>query len=106
VPIYEYKCDQCDHRMELLHKISETPDKICPECGKEGLRKLISAVAFKLKGTGWYETDFKDKKPKKDDKASDKKKTETKKSSNSETKKSTSTDKKSSSSSASSSSST
>jgi putative FmdB family regulatory protein len=80
--------------MEMLHKISETPDKTCPECGEEGLRKLISAVAFKLKGTGWYETDFKDKKPKKDEKTTGSKKTETKKSSSSEAKNSTSNDKK------------
>lgn len=105
MPIYEYKCDKCDHKLEILHKISETPDQTCPECGEKSLRKLISAVAFKLKGTGWYETDFKDKKPKKGEKSSDSKKNETKKSSNSETKKLTSSDKKSSASSASSSSS-
>ena len=96
MPIYEYKCDQCDHRMEMLHKISETPDKTCPECGEEALRKLISAVAFKLKGTGWYETDFKDKKPKKDASTSDTKKKETKKTAGSEKKKSANSDKKSS----------
>jgi putative FmdB family regulatory protein len=90
VPIYEYKCDQCDHRLEILQKISDEPEKTCPECGKEGLRKLVSAVAFKLKGTGWYETDFKDKKPKKDEKSSSK----NKKTSGSETKKSTNTEKK------------
>lgn len=103
MPIYEYKCDECDHRLEILQKISDDPETTCPECGKEGLRKLISAVAFKLKGTGWYETDFKDKKPKKDEKSSSNKKSETKKTSSPETKKSTSSDKKSSSSSASSS---
>jgi putative FmdB family regulatory protein len=68
VPIYEYKCDNCEHRLEKLQKISDEPIKNCPECGKDDLRKLISAAAFKLKGTGWYETDFKDKKPKKDEK--------------------------------------
>ncbi len=78
----------------MLQKISDDPAKTCPECGEEGLRKLISAVAFKLKGTGWYETDFKDKKPKKDEKASDKKNTEAKKSSDSEKKKTASNDKK------------
>jgi putative FmdB family regulatory protein len=70
VPIYEYKCDECDHRLEKLQKISDEPIKTCPECGEDGLRKLVSAAAFKLKGTGWYETDFKDKKPKKDAKTS------------------------------------
>ena len=68
MPIYEYKCDLCGHTMEKLQKISDEPIKTCPECGGEGLRKLVSAAAFKLKGTGWYETDFKDKKPKSDGK--------------------------------------
>ncbi len=101
MPIYEYKCDQCDHRLEMLQKINDDPEKICPECGEEGLRKLISAVAFKLKGTGWYETDFKDKKPKKDEKPSGDKKTETKKSADSEKKKPANNNKKKSQSSAS-----
>ncbi len=64
MPIYEYKCEQCDHQLEILQKISAAPATTCPGCGKEGLRKLISAAAFKLKGSGWYETDFKDKPPK------------------------------------------
>lgn len=70
MPIYEYKCENCDHRMEKLQKISDEPAKTCPECGEDGLRKLVSAAAFKLKGTGWYETDFKDKKPKTEEKTS------------------------------------
>ena len=79
MPIYEYKCDKCDHRMEKLQKISDEPAKTCPECGEDGLRKLVSAAAFKLKGTGWYETDFKDKKPKTEGKTnSPNKKNETK----------------------------
>lgn len=78
MPIYEYKCDDCDHRLEKLQKISDEPIKTCPECGKDTLRKLVSAAAFKLKGTGWYETDFKDKKPKNDEKTSSNKKTESK----------------------------
>lgn len=94
MPIYEYKCDNCDHRLEKLQKISDEPAKTCPECGKDTLRKLVSAAAFKLKGTGWYETDFKDKKPKKDEKTSSSKKTETKTSSDSEKKTSKSDDKK------------
>jgi putative FmdB family regulatory protein len=65
VPIYEYRCDACDHRLEALQKFSDPPLKTCPECGAEKLRKLISASAFVLKGTGWYVTDFRDKdKPK------------------------------------------
>jgi putative FmdB family regulatory protein len=65
VPIYEYRCDACDHRLEAIQKISDAPLKTCPECGTDALRKLISAAAFVLKGTGWYVTDFRDKdKPK------------------------------------------
>ena len=65
MPIYEYKCDICDHQFEILQKINDVPAKTCPECSSHSLRKLVSAAAFKLKGTGWYETDFKTKKPKK-----------------------------------------
>ena len=61
MPIYEYQCDQCKHRLEIIQKISDEPLKFCPECGEETLRKLISSVSFRLKGTGWYETDFKNK---------------------------------------------
>ena len=53
--------------MEAIQKISDEPLKDCPECEQETLRKLVSAATFKLTGTGWYETDFKDKKPKKKD---------------------------------------
>ncbi len=53
--------------MEAIQKISDEPLKDCPECEQETLRKLVSAAAFKLKGSGWYETDFKDKKPQKKD---------------------------------------
>lgn len=65
MPIYEYQCDACGHRLEHLQKISEEPLKECPECGKPALRKLVSAAAFQLKGTGWYVTDFRDKGAKK-----------------------------------------
>ena len=61
MPIYEYQCDQCKHKLEIIQKISDEPLKFCPECGEETLRKLISSVSFRLKGTGWYETDFKNK---------------------------------------------
>ena len=53
--------------MEAIQQFSDDPLKECPECKKETLRKLVSAAAFKLKGSGWYETDFKDKKPQKKD---------------------------------------
>jgi len=59
VPIYEYQCQHCEHKMEAIQKISDKPLKDCPECEQDTLRKLVSAAAFKLTGTGWYETDFK-----------------------------------------------
>ena len=65
MPIYEYACDLCGCKLEKLQKISEKPLVDCPECEKPGLRKLVSAVAFRLKGGGWYETDFKDEKSRK-----------------------------------------
>ncbi len=59
MPIYEYQCGACDHRLEALQKISDEPLRECPECSEPELKKLISPVAFRLKGSGWYETDFK-----------------------------------------------
>jgi putative FmdB family regulatory protein len=59
MPIYEYKCDACGHVLDALQKVDEEPLKFCPSCSEETLRKLISAPSFRLKGSGWYETDFK-----------------------------------------------
>jgi putative FmdB family regulatory protein len=59
MPIYEYKCKECDHRLEKIQKMSDDPLKDCPSCEKPALSKVVSASSFKLKGTGWYETDFK-----------------------------------------------
>ncbi len=59
MPIYEYQCTKCENKMEALQKMSEKPLRDCPACGKPGLSKLISAASFRLKGGGWYETDFK-----------------------------------------------
>lgn len=59
MPIYEYQCEACGHVFETLQRLSEDPLKECPECGKPALKKLLSAPAFRLKGGGWYETDFK-----------------------------------------------
>lgn len=59
MPIYEYQCTKCQHEMEALRKISDEPLVDCPACGKPGLVKLVSAASFRLKGGGWYETDFK-----------------------------------------------
>ena len=59
MPIYEYQCQSCQHELEALQKISDSPLRECPSCGDDELRKKVSAVAFRLKGGGWYETDFK-----------------------------------------------
>ena len=59
MPFYEYECASCKFYTEVMQKISETPLKKCPSCGKSTLKKLISAPVFRLKGGGWYETDFK-----------------------------------------------
>lgn len=61
MPIYEYQCNACAHVFDVLQKISDEPLTFCPECGEQELRKLLSAPNFRLKGGGWYETDFKDK---------------------------------------------
>src|SRR5579884_2069403 len=59
MPIYEYQCEQCRYYVEVMQKISDKPLRKCPSCGKNALTKLISAPIFRLKGSGWYETDFK-----------------------------------------------
>tara|TARA_R110002124_G_scaffold74771_2_gene200701 strand:- start:5640 stop:5954 length:315 start_codon:yes stop_codon:yes gene_type:complete len=59
MPIYEYQCEACHEQLEALQKISDAPLLECPRCGKPALKKKISAAAFRLKGSGWYETDFK-----------------------------------------------
>lgn len=65
MPIYEYECGVCSHKLEKLQKIADDPLRDCPECEEPALRKLVSAVTFRLKGSGWYETDFKDEKSRK-----------------------------------------
>ena len=64
MPIYEYRCENCGHELEAVQKISESPLFTCPECGADALKKRISAAGFRLKGGGWYETDFKSGKKK------------------------------------------
>ncbi len=59
MPFYEYQCTKCGHKEEVLQKVSDKPLKKCQGCGKSTMKKLVSAVAFRLKGSGWYETDFK-----------------------------------------------
>ncbi len=59
MPIYEYQCQACEHEYEALQKMSAEPLVTCPVCDKPELKKKISAAGFRLKGSGWYETDFK-----------------------------------------------
>ena len=59
MPFYEYQCKSCGHDLEAMQKISDPPLKKCPHCGKSQLERLMSAPVFRLKGGGWYETDFK-----------------------------------------------
>ncbi len=65
MPIYLYVCNNCGHQLETLQKISDPPFQDCPACECATLQKQVTAAAFRLKGTGWYETDFKNqgKKP-------------------------------------------
>ncbi|HQZ81074.1 MAG TPA: zinc ribbon domain-containing protein [Steroidobacteraceae bacterium] len=66
MPFYEYQCGNCGHYLEAMQKITDAPLRKCPDCGRLALKKLLSAPVFRLKGSGWYETDFKsDKETKK-----------------------------------------
>jgi putative FmdB family regulatory protein len=59
MPIYEYLCGECGHALDALQKISDEPLVYCPQCGAPALKRQLSAPRFRLKGSGWYETDFK-----------------------------------------------
>ena len=59
MPIYEYRCNACGHYLDALQKIADAPLRDCPSCEASALRRLVSAPNFRLKGSGWYETDFK-----------------------------------------------
>jgi len=61
MPIYEYECKACDKRSEFIQKFDSAPKRKCPRCGELKLKKVISRSSFQLKGSGWYETDFKNK---------------------------------------------
>jgi len=61
MPIYEYECLACQHKLDSLQKVDEAPLVDCPACGGASLQKIISAASFQLKGTGWYATDFRQK---------------------------------------------
>ncbi len=62
MPFYEYECQSCKFYTEVMQKISDPPLVKCPSCGKRTMQKLVSAPVFRLKGSGWYETDFKNDK--------------------------------------------
>jgi len=59
MPIYEYECQSCGHELEKIQRMSDAHLTDCPDCGKPELRRKVSAAGFRLKGGGWYETDFK-----------------------------------------------
>jgi len=58
MPLYEYECEACGHRFEIIQKFSDGPPDVCPKCGKGPLQRLQSSPAFQFKGTGWYVTDY------------------------------------------------
>ena len=64
MPIYEYQCQSCGHELEKIQRMSDEPLSDCPSCEKPALKRLVSAAGFRLKGGGWYETDFKSDKQK------------------------------------------
>jgi putative FmdB family regulatory protein len=74
MPIYEYQCANCGYQKDIIQKIADLPMTLCDECNTEGLKKLVSAPHFRLKGSGWYETDFKTDKDKKKNLADSKEK--------------------------------
>jgi len=65
MPFYEYECSACKFYVEALQKISDPAIKKCPSCKKPTMKRLISVPVFRLKGSGWYETDFKSDQDKK-----------------------------------------
>jgi len=69
MPIYEYQCPACGHKLEAFQKISEEPLRVCPACQQPQLQKLISAAGFQLKGSGWYLSDYSAKGAKKEKEA-------------------------------------
>ena len=73
MPIYDFQCTNCGHKLELLRKISDSSTTTCPNCSQESFSKMLSAPSFQLSGSGWYATDFKDKK---DNKSASKESTE------------------------------
>jgi putative FmdB family regulatory protein len=72
MPIYDFQCTSCGHKDELMRKISESSTDVCPGCQQATFSKMLSAPSFQLSGTGWYASDFKDKKPSKNTDSIDK----------------------------------
>lgn len=64
MPIYDYQCSHCEHKLEVIQKISDVPLTQCPRCLKDTFKKCVTAPSFRLGGNGWYETDFKSGKKK------------------------------------------
>jgi putative FmdB family regulatory protein len=58
MPLYEYRCEPCEHQFEVIQKFSDAPVAVCPKCGSGPVVKLLSSPAFQFKGTGWYITDY------------------------------------------------
>ncbi|MCG8324917.1 MAG: zinc ribbon domain-containing protein [Thiotrichales bacterium] len=87
MPIYEYQCTACARKLDAFQKISDAPLTDCPSCGEPQLKKCVTAPAFQLKGAGWYETDFKDKKKPAGNKEADKEKKDGKETAKTDTKK-------------------
>jgi len=63
MPIYEYRCRDCGHQLEILQKITDSPLQDCPACHQPTLTKQISVASFHLKGSGWYKTNPKETEP-------------------------------------------
>ncbi|MHB1949919.1 MAG: FmdB family zinc ribbon protein [Acidiferrobacteraceae bacterium] len=59
MPIYEYRCDACGHKLEVIQKVNDAPLTACPACDASALQKMVSAGGFQLKGSGWYATESK-----------------------------------------------
>ncbi len=71
MPIYAFRCEACGHTFDRLQKLSDPDPRECPECGAESVKRQVTAPAFRLAGSGWYETDFKSDKDKKRNLAGD-----------------------------------
>jgi putative FmdB family regulatory protein len=70
MPIYAYRCSSCGHEQDVMQKMSDAPLTTCPQCKTEKFTKQLTAAGFQLKGSGWYQTDFKNgTKPAKSDSA-------------------------------------